>query len=425
MVDIYDNDEKIGSVIVDDEGKWSYTPDKPLAKGDHEITTTVTDPSGNTSEPSPGISFTVDPDPNQVTVGEVVDDQGPIVGNLRPGNVTDDARPELGGKGKPGSTVTIMDGDDVLGSTVVDPDGNWTFTPEQDLADGDHSLTVISKDPAGNDVTSPSFDISVDTVAPEKPVVGLATDDVGSSRGDLSSGSITDDANPTFKGSAEPGSRVDIYDNGELIGSTVVDENGGWQFTPTTALPEGEHHITTTATDKAGNTGPESDDFVLITDYTAPDASKVAITEVYDDVNTAGVIASGEETDDNRPLIKGTGAEPGNTITVYNGDKVIGTAKVQADGTWSLEPTTPLPDGRYTLTAKETDGVGNVSGPSAEYVINVATVPPQAPTLDTVYDDVAPHADYLQKGDVTNDTTPTLSGSSGVAGGTISIYDNG
>ena len=425
VVDIYDNDEKIGSVIVDDEGKWSYTPDKPLAKGDHEITTTVTDPSGNTSEPSPGISFTVDPDPNQVTVGEVVDDQGPIVGNLKPGTVTDDARPELSGKGKPGSTVTIMDGDDVLGSTVVDPDGNWTFTPEQDLADGDHSLTVISKDPAGNDVTSPSFDISVDTVAPEKPVIGVATDDVGSSRGDLSSGSTTDDANPTFNGTAEPGSRVDIYDNGELIGSTVVDENGGWQFTPTTALPEGEHHITTTATDKAGNTGPESDDFVLITDYTAPDASKVAITEVYDDVNTAGVIASGGETDDNRPLIKGTGAEPGNTITVYNGDKVIGTAKVQADGTWSLEPTTPLPDGKYTLTAKETDGVGNVSGPSAEYVINVATVPPQAPTLDTVYDDVAPHADYLQKGDVTNDTTPTLSGSSGVAGGTISIYDNG
>ncbi|WP_407200781.1 Ig-like domain-containing protein [Enterobacter cloacae] len=425
VVDIYDNDEKIGSVIVDDEGKWSYTPDKPLAKGEHEITTTVTDPSGNTSEPSPGISFTVDPDPNQVTVGEVVDDQGPIVGNLKPGTVTDDARPELSGKGKPGSTVTIMDGDDVLGSTVVDPDGNWTFTPEQDLADGDHSLTVISKDPAGNDVTSPSFDISVDTVAPEKPVIGVATDDVGSSRGDLSSGSTTDDANPTFKGSAEPGSRVDIYDNGELIGSTVVDENGGWQFTPTTALPEGEHHITTTATDKAGNTGPESDDFVLITDYTAPDASKVAITEVYDDVNTAGVIASGGETDDNRPLIKGTGAEPGNTITVYNGDKVIGTAKVQADGTWSLEPTTPLPDGKYTLTAKETDGVGNVSGPSGEYIINVATVPPQAPTLDTVYDDVAPHADYLQKGDVTNDTTPTLSGSSGVAGGTISIYDNG
>ncbi|MXR98673.1 hypothetical protein, partial [Enterobacter hormaechei] len=69
-----------------------------------------------------------------------------------------------------------------------------------------------------------------------------------------------------------------------------------------------------TATDRAGNTSADSDDFVLTLDYTAPDASKLAITEVYDDVNTAGVIASGEETDDNRPLIKGTGAEAGNTI---------------------------------------------------------------------------------------------------------------
>ncbi|EOG3604945.1 Ig-like domain-containing protein [Enterobacter cloacae] len=422
VVDIYDNDEKIGSVIVDDEGKWSYTPDKPLAKGDHEITTTVTDPSGNTSEPSPGISFTVDPDPNQVTVGEVVDDQGSIVGNLKPGTVTDDARPELSGKGKPGSTVTIMDGDDVLGSTVVDPDGNWTFTPEQDLADGDHSLTVISKDPAGNEVTSPSFDISVDTVAPEKPVIGVATDDVCSSRGDLSNGSTTDDANPTFKGSAEPGSRVDIYDNGELIGSTMVDENGGWQFTPTTALPEGEHHITTTATDEAGNTGPESDDFVLITDYTAPDASKVAITEVYDDVNTAGVIASGGETDDNRPLIKGTGAEPGNTITVYNGDKVIGTAKVQADGTWELQVTKALPDGTYNLTVKETDSVGNTTAASPEYIIQIdAGGQPLPPTLSSVEDDVAPHTGPLQKDATTNDNTLLLTGTA-EAGVTVRIY---
>ncbi|HID8748835.1 Ig-like domain-containing protein [Enterobacter hormaechei] len=423
VVDIYDNDEKIGSVIVDDEGKWSYTPDKPLAKGDHEITTTVTDPSGNTSEPSPGISFTVDPDPNQVTVGEVVDDQGPIVGNLRPGNVTDDARPELGGKGKPGSTVTIMDGDDVLGSTVVDPDGNWTFTPEQDLADGDHSLTVISKDPAGNDVTSPSFDISVDTVAPEKPVVGLATDDVGSSRGDLSSGSTTDDANPTFKGSAEPGSRVDIYDNGELIGSTVVDENGGWQFTPTTALPEGEHHITTTATDKAGNTGPESDDFVLITDYTAPDASKVSITDVVDDFGSVtGSVTSGGKTDDNTPLIKGTGAEAGNTITVYNGDKVIGTAKVQADGTWELQVTKALPDGTYNLTVKETDSVGNTTAASPEYIIQIdAGGQPLPPTLSSVEDDVAPHTGPLQKDATTNDNTLLLTGTA-EANVTVRIY---
>ncbi|STQ14019.1 outer membrane adhesin like protein [Enterobacter cloacae] len=213
-------------------------------------------------------------------MGEVVDDQGPIVGNLKPGTVTDDVRPELSGKGKPGQHRDHHGWRRCTGPTVVDPDGNWTFTPEQDLADGDHSLTVISKDPAGNEVTSPSFDITVDATAPEKPVLGSATDDVGTIRGDLSNGGTTDDANPTFNGSAEPGSRVDIYDNGEHIGSTIADDNGAWQFTPTTPLPEGEHHITTTATDEAGNTGPESDDFVLVTDYT-PTSGKQRCTEHY------------------------------------------------------------------------------------------------------------------------------------------------
>ncbi|MFW0768382.1 Ig-like domain-containing protein, partial [Trabulsiella odontotermitis] len=149
-----------------------------------------------------------------------------------------------------------MDGTDVLGSTTVQPDGSWSFTPTTDLADGDHSLSVISVDPAGNDVTSPAFDLTVDTTAPGKPSIGSAIDDVGTVRDELQSGDVTDDANPTLKGDAEPGSRVDIYDNGDLIGSTIADENGAWSFTPTTPLPEGEHHITTTATDEAGNTGP-------------------------------------------------------------------------------------------------------------------------------------------------------------------------
>ncbi|EPC6069815.1 MULTISPECIES: Ig-like domain-containing protein [Enterobacter cloacae complex] len=432
VVDIYDNDEKIGSVIVDDEGKWSYTPDKPLDKGDHEITTTVTDPSGNTSEPSPGISFTVDPDPNQVTVGEVVDDQGPIVGNLKPGTVTDDVRPELSGKGKPGSTVTIKDGDDVLGSTVVDPDGNWTFTPEQDLADGNHSLTVVSKDPAGNEVTSPSFDITVDATAPEKPVLGSATDDVGTIRGDLSNGSTTDDANPTFNGSAEPGSRVDIYDNGEHIGSTIADDKGAWQFTPTTPLPEGEHHITTTATDEAGNTGPESDDFVLVTDYTPPVATGdvLNITSVMDDVGgRQGNVASGEITDDSKPVINGIG-EAGSTVFVYstdaNGKHLLGSAVVNSEGTWTLALDTPLVEGLNQLTLETQDAVGNrVAGEAPSYDITVLIPVSTEPSINSVVDNAEPHVGPMQKGETTNDTTPTLSGSSGVIGGTISIYDNG
>ncbi|MFH7803765.1 Ig-like domain-containing protein, partial [Enterobacter cloacae] len=353
------------------------------------------------------------------------DDTGSVTGSLSQGALTDDTRPQISGTAKAGSTVTIMDGSNVLGTTTAGSDGTWSFTPSVDLGRGDHTFTATAKDPMGNESSSSSWTVTIDTDAPVKPTIDAALDDVGSVQGTLANGGSTDDPTPTLSGKAEPGSTVKIYDQNGLLGEVTAKADGTWSFSPVAKLPEGEHRFHVTATDKAGNTSADSDDFVLTLDYTAPDASKLAITEVYDDVKATGVVASGGETDDNRPLIKGTGAEPGNTITVYNGDKVIGTAKVQADGTWSLEPTTPLPDGKYTLTAKETDSVGNVSGPSAEYVINVATVPPQAPTLDTVYDDVAPHADYLQKGDVTNDTTPTLSGSSGVIGGTISIYDNG
>ncbi|WP_370939851.1 Ig-like domain-containing protein, partial [Enterobacter hormaechei] len=369
--------------------------------------------------------ITVDVVPGKVEITGVTDDAGSVTGSLSRNAVTDDTRPQISGTAKAGSTVTIMDGSNVLGTTTAGADGTWSFTPSVDLGRGEHTFTATAKDPMGNESASSSWTVTIDTDAPVKPTIDAALDDVGTVQGALSNGSSTDDPTPTLSGKAEAGSTVKIYDQNGLLGEVTAKADGTWSFSPVAKLPEGEHRFHVTATDRAGNTSSASDDFVLTLDYTAPDASKLAITEVYDDVNTAGVIASGEETDDNRPLIKGTGAEAGNTITVYSGDKVIGTATVQADGTWSLEPTTPLPDGRYTLTAKETDGVGNVSGPSGEYIINVATVPPQAPTLDTVYDDVAPHADYLQKGDVTNDTTPTLSGSSGVAGGTISIYDNG
>ncbi|KFK92839.1 Ig-like domain-containing protein, partial [Serratia sp. Ag1] len=425
LVTVIDNGKEIGSTVIDENGNWTFTPEQPLENGDHNLSTTVTDPAGNVSEPGPGVNIVVDGSGVVIELGSVFDNVGTITGNLKPGDVTDDARPELSGSGKPGSVVTVKDGDTVLGTTTVNPDGSWSFTPDTDLGEGNHSLTVTAEDAAGNSVTSPAFELKVDTLAPAQPVIGGAIDDVGDIRGPLSSGSVTDDANPTFNGTAEPGSIINVYDNGNLLGSVSTDNNGAWSFTPTTPLVEGDHSITTTATDKAGNTSDPSDAFDLTTDYSAPDASKVAITGVDDAVGTiVGNVAAGGTTDDNRPTIKGTGAEAGNTITVYNGTTVIGTALVQADGTWSLKPTLPLADGLVTLTAKETDPVGNSTAASPEYDFTVSTQAPAAPVIGTVEDNVEPHTGPLQKGEITNDNTPTLKGTA-LPGGTVTVFDNG
>ncbi|WNN43675.1 Ig-like domain-containing protein [Winslowiella toletana] len=424
-VTITDNGQEIGTAVIDESGSWAFTPSEPLDNGEHNLSTTVTDAAGNVSEPSPGISIVVDDTPVVVSVGTVTDSVGPVTGNVPAGGVTDDTRPEISGSGKPGSVVTVQDGDVVLGTTTVQPDGSWSFRPEAELGEGAHSLTATAEDAAGNSVTSPAVEFTVDSVAPEQPVIGGATDDVGDVRGPLVSGGVTDDATPTFAGTAEPGSTIDIYDNGGLIGTVAADENGAWSFTPTTPLAEGDHSLTTTATDAAGNTSAASDAFELTTDYTAPDASLVAITGVDDQVGAVtGQVASGGTTDDNRPTISGTGAEAGNTITVYNNGAVIGTATVQADGGWSMTPTLPLADGLYTLTATETDAVGNVTPASPEYAINVVTVAPNPPVITSVEGNAEPNSGALQKGDVTNDSTPTLSGSA-VAGGTVTVFDNG
>ncbi|WP_237765765.1 Ig-like domain-containing protein, partial [Enterobacter hormaechei] len=323
---------------------------------------------------------------------------------------------------KAGSTVTIMDGSNVLGTTTAGADGTWSFTPSVDLGRGDHTFTATAKDPTGNESSS-SWTVTIDTDAPVKPTIDAALDDVGTVQGALSNGSSTDDPTPTLSGKAEAGSTVKIYDQNGLLGEVTAKADGTWSFSPTAKLPEGEHRFHVTATDRAGNTSAASDDFVLNLDYTAPEASKVSITDVVDDFGSVtGSVTSGGKTDDNTPLIKGTGAEAGNTITVYNGDKVIGTAKVQADGTWELQVTKALPDGTYNLTVKETDSVGNTTAASPEYIIQIdAGGQPLPPTLSSVEDDVAPHTGPLQKDATTNDNTLLLTGTA-EANVTVRIY---
>ena len=422
-VNIIDNGQVIGTAKVNPDGTWSYTPDQPLANGAHDLTTTVTDPSGNTGPEGSHVVITVDVVPGKVEITAVTDDTGSVTGSLSQNAVTDDTRPQISGTAKAGSTVTIMDGSNVLGTTTAGADGTWSFTPSVDLGRGDHTFTATAKDPMGNESSSSSWTVTIDTDAPVKPTIDAALDDVGSVQGALSNGSSTDDPTPTLSGKAEAGSTVKIYDQNGLLGEVTAKADGTWSFSPVAKLPEGEHRFHVTATDRAGNTSAASDDFVLNLDFTAPDASKVSITDVVDDFGSVtGTIASGGKTDDNTPLIKGTGAEPGNTITVYNGDKVIGTAKVQADGTWELQVTKALPDGTYNLTVKETDSVGNTTAASPEYIIQIdAGGQPLPPTLSSVEDDVAPHTGPLQKDATTNDDTLLLTGTA-EAGVTVRIY---
>jgi Mg-chelatase subunit ChlD len=426
-VSVYDNGTRIGEAVADENGDWSFTPSKPLPDGDHAFTTVVTDPAGNVGAPSTPVNVAIDTADVTVSIGTLVDDQGAIKGDIAPNGVTDDVRPEIQGTGKAGSTITVYDGAMELGTTQVRRDGTWSFTPEADLGEGEHSITATATDKAGtvSEPTAP-FDFSVDTQSPQAPTIGAAQDDVGAITGPLADGDTTDDPTPTLSGKAEPGSTVSVYDNGELLGTVSADKDGGWSYTPTTPLPEGEHEFKVTATDRAGNVSDESDPITLITDYTAPDASKLAITGVEDDVGgVTGNVPAGATTDDNRPVISGTGTT-GDTIIVMVkdslGSRELGRTTIDEDGNWSLPVTTPLTSGDNEFTATEMDLAGN-STESAPYAVNVIGGKPPVPVIVNVQDDVgAVH--FLEKGEVTDDAKPTIIGTA-EKGSIVKIYDGG
>lgn len=63
---------------------------------------------------------------------------------------------------------------------------------------------------------------------------------------------LTNDSTPTLAGKSTPGATISVFDGeGEhatFLGRTTVDANGDWEYTPTTALADGDHRITIEAT---------------------------------------------------------------------------------------------------------------------------------------------------------------------------------
>ncbi|MDQ9129903.1 Ig-like domain-containing protein, partial [Serratia fonticola] len=430
-VTILDNGSAIGSVVVDNSGNWTFTPGTALVNGDHDFTTTVTDPAGNTSAEGEHLKVTVDVVPGQVALSTLVDDVGTITGPVAQNGVTDDARPTLNGTAKAGSIVTVLDGSTVLGSITAKGDGTWSFTPAGDLGQGAHSLSATAVDPAGNPSSSSNWTFTVDTLKPMAPFIDSAADDVGSVQlQNMVSGSATDDPTPTLTGRAEAHSTVTVSDQFGVLGTAKTDANGDWSFTPTSNLSEGEHRFTVMATDAAGNVSDKSNTFVLTLDFSAPDVSKIAITDVVDNFGSiTGSVAPNGVLDDRKPVIKGTGAEVGDTITVSTTDTngntiVLGSTTVNAGGTWTLTPTGSLYDGLNKLTVTETDSVGNIAKPDSSYSVNVSLTP-GAPIITGIVDDTGTNLANLAEGALTKDNTPTLSGTSSVAAGNIITIYNG
>ena len=264
-VTIKDGNDVLATVTANKDGHWTYTF-QFLEEGKHDLTAvTGHGDQRRTSDVLDVVIDTTAPAKTSVDLKASSDS-----GLSSTDNITDVAAPTLTGTAEKHATITIRDGHDVLGTTRADAHGHWSFTSTA-LEDGDHRLTAIVTDAAGNHRrASSALKVSIDTATPDAPTIDL---DSGSDTGSSSIDNLTKDSTPVLTGTAEAGATVTIKDGATTLGTTTSDNAGIWSFV-TDSLANGTHSLTAVATDAAGNTGsPATLSIIIDTQIVAPTIS--------------------------------------------------------------------------------------------------------------------------------------------------------
>ncbi len=382
------NSVVVGTADANDAGRWTFPVQESLADGIYTVSARVRDAAGNISADSADRTFRLVTKIDRPIISRVLDDVGTKQGVVRSGEGTDDSQPTVEGTAPLGSDVelVIRDGNGTLayGTALVGTDGVWTFTPSA-LREGTYEITARARDVAGNvsESSSPPYVVTVDFTAPPVPLFSGVRDDFGLIKGELPSGSRSDDTLPTLFGTAEPRALVRIFSGASASGSTVADASGAWTFT-TSSLTEGRYVFSAQSVNAAGEESGLSAPFQLEIDTTAPAVPQIDAVE--DDVpEVIGAVENGDWTNDRRPTIRGIA--PVNTrVEIRRADAslgwvAIGSVTADSKGEWDLTPTADLPEGEHVLTAVARDDVGNTSAPSAVRTFTLDSLPPSKPFI--------------------------------------------
>ncbi len=383
----------------------------PLADGNYVLTAIASDDAGNLSNISSDFPITIDTTaPTAPVVSTITIDTGSSTVDA----ITSDTTLVFSGTSEANSEVVVYVGGVSIGTTTTNSSGKWsldyTSTP---LAEGDYTITAIASDEARNiSVLSADFPITIDTTAPTTPDVTTISDDTGSDTTD----GITNDNTLIISGISDANNTVEVFIDGNNIGTTTADSSGNWSFDYTgTTLADNDYGVSAIATDTAGNSSLESPDLDITIDTN--NNFRPSITRITDDT---GIYVSDAITLDNTLIISGV-SEANNTIEIFIDGISIGTTLASSFNQWSFDYTgTTLADGTYIATAQALDLAGNYSGISNDFLITVDTTALTAPSVTTITNDTGSSATDA----ITNDTTLVFSGTS-ETDSTVEVYIDG
>ncbi len=311
--------------------------------------------------------------------------------------------------------ATNTDGNALTLSVVTSPShgtlvlngntGGYTYTPTTGYS-GSDSFGVRANDAIdglnSNTVTENLY------VVPTPTINTTFQTSVG-----VNGSSPTNSTQAILSGTSEANSKVNVYDNGSLIGNVPITNNssGNWTYTATGLSGSGNpstHAFTVQTVDGSSFSSLTSNTLTVRVDTVAPAAP--VISSITPNSGTSTLTnSSGTLT------LNGT-AESGSTVKIYQGSSTTGTLVgtiTATGGSWSLALGT-FSGGNYSYTATATDTAGN-TGSSSTFSFTVDRTAPAAP----VFTNVTPNSGTSN---ITRFNPLTLNGTA-EAGSTVTLYN--
>ncbi|EAP7829685.1 membrane protein [Salmonella enterica] len=344
------------------DGRWIFNVGSALPDGKHTLLVDVTDIAGNVAQET--LQFTIDTTLREPTI---VLDPTHDTGDDTNDNLTRINKPVfiIGNVDNDVSHIVVhIDGRDY---TIENTGGNLTFTPDQPLSDGQHTISVTVTDIAGNTKTSAELQIEIDTQV-QIDSVTLTTDS-----GVNDHDNVTNATRPSFE-IATPDDVTSVLVSFDGVNWTPISKNaaGQWEFTAGSALPDGHYTLHVQATDRAGNTANSTLGFTV--DSQIDGLSVVMLDDAGKD-STDGI------TNITSPRFEISAREPLQSVTVILNGK-SSTLTQGAGNKWLFTPDTPLVDGTYKIEIVAEDIAGNKISKEVSFTIDTIVSDPSIDLLD-------------------------------------------
>ncbi|EAU1420144.1 Ig-like domain repeat protein [Salmonella enterica] len=344
------------------DGRWIFNVGSALPDGQHTLLVDVTDIAGNVAQET--LQFTIDTTLREPTI---VLDPTHDTGDDTNDNLTRINKPVfiIGNVDNDVSHIVVhIDGRDY---TIENTGGNLTFTPDQPLSDGQHTISVTVTDIAGNTKTSAELKIEIDTQV-QIDSVTLTTDS-----GVNDHDNVTNATRPSFE-IATPDDVTSVLVSFDGVNWTPVSKNaaGQWQFTAGSALSDGHYTLHVQATDRAGNTANSTLGFTVDTQI---DGLSVVMLDDAGKDSTDGI------TNITSPRFEISAREPLQSVTVILNGK-SSTLTQGAGNKWLFTPDTPLVDGTYKIEIVAEDIAGNRISKEVSFTIDTVVSDPRIDLLD-------------------------------------------